>query len=134
MDLALHAAGSPGSRRSRCNGTVLRSPRVTILRDPVHGDIKLTREELRLVDTVEFQRLRGIKQLGSACLVYPGAVHTRHTTVATSCASTMMQSVSNALAGAVPVAARLSRLLPPMMSPPTSGRLKEIGAVSARCR
>jgi hypothetical protein len=50
---------------------------LTTLRDPVHGDIELSREELRLVDTVEFQRLRGIKQLGSANLVYPGAVHTR---------------------------------------------------------
>ncbi|MEZ6038355.1 MAG: HD domain-containing protein [Planctomycetota bacterium] len=50
---------------------------MSILRDPVHGDIELTRDELRLVDTVEFQRLRGIKQLGSASLVYPGAVHTR---------------------------------------------------------
>jgi hypothetical protein len=50
---------------------------VSILRDPVHGDIELTRDELRLVDTAEFQRLRGIKQLGSASLVYPGAVHTR---------------------------------------------------------
>jgi len=50
---------------------------VSILRDPVHGDIELTRDELRLVDTSEFQRLRGIKQLGSASLVYPGAVHTR---------------------------------------------------------
>jgi HD superfamily phosphohydrolase len=51
--------------------------RVSILRDPVHGDIELTRDELRLIDTAEFQRLRGIKQLGSASLVYPGAVHTR---------------------------------------------------------
>lgn len=50
---------------------------LSILRDPVHGDIELTRDELRLVDTVEFQRLRGIKQLGSAALVYPGSVHTR---------------------------------------------------------
>ena len=43
----------------------LRSPSVTTLREPVHGDIELTRDELRLVDTAEFQRLRGIKQLGS---------------------------------------------------------------------
>lgn len=50
---------------------------VSILRDPVHGDIELSRDELRLVDTAEFQRLRGIKQLGSACLVYPGATHSR---------------------------------------------------------
>jgi HD superfamily phosphohydrolase len=51
--------------------------RVTILRDPVHGDIELTAEETALIDTAEFQRLRGIKQLGSASFVYPGAVHTR---------------------------------------------------------
>jgi hypothetical protein len=50
---------------------------VSILRDPVHGDIELSRDELRLVDTIEFQRLRGIQQLGSASLVYPGATHTR---------------------------------------------------------
>ncbi|MBL8756075.1 MAG: HD domain-containing protein [Planctomycetes bacterium] len=50
---------------------------MSILRDPVHGDIELSRDELRLVDTAEFQRLRGIKQLGSASLVFPGATHTR---------------------------------------------------------
>jgi HD superfamily phosphohydrolase len=50
---------------------------VSVLRDPVHGDVELHRDELRLVDTEPFQRLRGIKQLGSASLVYPGAVHTR---------------------------------------------------------
>ena len=48
-----------------------------ILREPVHGDIELTSEETRLLDTPELQRLRGIKQLGLAYLVFPGATHTR---------------------------------------------------------
>ena len=48
-----------------------------IIRDTVHGDISLTREELRIVDTPEFQRLRGIRQLGASYLVFPGAQHTR---------------------------------------------------------
>ncbi|MEO0650363.1 MAG: HD domain-containing protein [Planctomycetota bacterium] len=51
--------------------------RTTVLRDPVHGDVHLTDEELRVLDTREMQRLRGIKQLGTAYLAYPGAVHTR---------------------------------------------------------
>jgi HD superfamily phosphohydrolase len=34
-------------------------------------------ELVRLVDTREFQRLRGVRQLGTASFVYPGAVHTR---------------------------------------------------------
>jgi len=49
----------------------------TVVRDPVHGDIYLTREELRILDTREMQRLRGVRQLGTAYLVYPGAQHTR---------------------------------------------------------
>jgi HD superfamily phosphohydrolase len=48
-----------------------------VLRDPVHGDLELSRDEVRLVDTLEFQRLRGVKQLGTANLVFPGACHTR---------------------------------------------------------
>jgi HD superfamily phosphohydrolase len=50
---------------------------LTVLRDPVHGDIELEADEVRLIDTPEFQRLRGVKQLGFAYLVFPGAVHTR---------------------------------------------------------
>lgn len=47
-------------------------------RDPVHGDIGLDSAlEAAVMDTAEFQRLRGIKQLGTANLVYPGAVHSR---------------------------------------------------------
>lgn len=48
-----------------------------IIRDPVHGDIELTPEEVRVIDTPEMQRLRGIRQLGTAYLVYPGCHHTR---------------------------------------------------------
>ena len=47
------------------------------IRDPVHGDIELTSEEIEIVDTEQFQRLRGIRQLGPAYLVYPAATHTR---------------------------------------------------------
>lgn len=48
-----------------------------VVRDPVHGDIPLTEAEAEALDTPEIQRLRGIKQTGTAYLVYPGCVHTR---------------------------------------------------------
>jgi HD superfamily phosphohydrolase len=48
-----------------------------LVRDAVHGDIALGALEMELIDTPEFQRLRGIKQLGTASLVFPSAVHTR---------------------------------------------------------
>ena len=47
------------------------------IRDSIHGDLHLTDFELKVVDTVEMQRLRRIKQLGFTNLVYPGANHTR---------------------------------------------------------
>jgi len=57
---------------------VVRSARRrAVIRDPVHGDIHLTGEELGLLDTAQMQRLRGIRQLGTAYLVFPGAQHTR---------------------------------------------------------
>ncbi len=47
------------------------------IQDAVHGIIKLEDWMLRIIDTPQFQRLRRIKQLGFANLVYPGANHTR---------------------------------------------------------
>lgn len=47
------------------------------IRDSIHGDLHLTEFELKLVDTVEMQRLRRVKQLGFTNLIYPGANHTR---------------------------------------------------------
>ncbi len=48
-----------------------------LIRDPVHGDLSLSRLEAAVLDLPDVQRLRGIKQLGTASLVYPGALHTR---------------------------------------------------------
>jgi HD superfamily phosphohydrolase len=50
---------------------------MTEIRDPVHGYVKLEGLALELADTPHMQRLRWIKQLGLANLVYPGANHTR---------------------------------------------------------
>ena len=47
------------------------------IRDPIHGFISLSDEELAIVDSAPFQRLRNIKQLATSYLVYPGAEHTR---------------------------------------------------------
>src|SRR6266478_7404347 len=49
----------------------------TRIRDPIHNFIELTEEEVKLLATPLLQRLRGIRQLAMASLVYPGAVHTR---------------------------------------------------------
>jgi uncharacterized protein len=50
---------------------------VTIVRDPLWNNIPLDADALRLVDTAVFQRLRYVRQLGLAFLVYPGATHSR---------------------------------------------------------
>ncbi|MFH1130649.1 MAG: HD domain-containing protein [Pseudomonadota bacterium] len=48
------------------------------IRDPIHGTIRLSEQELSVVDTVAYQRLRGIKQLGFADMAFPGATHSRY--------------------------------------------------------
>ncbi len=48
-----------------------------MVRDPLWNTIRLDPIALRLVDTSAYQRLRYIRQLGFAHLVYPGATHTR---------------------------------------------------------
>jgi len=47
------------------------------IRDPIHGFICLNDRECQIVDTPLFQRMRSIRQLAMASLVYPGALHTR---------------------------------------------------------
>ena len=45
--------------------------------DPVHGTIGLSELEVELISTKAFQRLRNVKQLGLADLVFPGADYSR---------------------------------------------------------
>ena len=48
------------------------------IRDPAHGTIHVDDDEVALVDSPFFQRLRFIKQLGFGEMAFPGATHTRH--------------------------------------------------------
>jgi hypothetical protein len=58
-------------------------PRTQRIRDPIHDLIVFEQDDpldqlaWELLETPEFQRLRGIKQLGVSEFVYPGATHSR---------------------------------------------------------
>ena len=45
--------------------------------DPIHDFVRVYDNELKIIDTSIFQRLRRIRQLSGAHLIYPGAQHTR---------------------------------------------------------
>ncbi len=47
------------------------------IRDPLWNNIRVDARAAELIDTRAFQRLRYIRQLGHAFLVYPGATHSR---------------------------------------------------------
>ena len=46
-------------------------------RDPIHAFIRVSADELRVLDSVPVQRLREIHQLAMTYMVYPGATHRR---------------------------------------------------------
>ena len=58
-------------------GIMTAPARFRIIRDPLWSSIRLDPVAVEIVDTAAFQRLRYIRQLGFAHLVYPGATHTR---------------------------------------------------------
>ena len=47
------------------------------IRDPIHQFVEINSRECDILDTPLLQRLRRIRQLAMASLVYPGAVHTQ---------------------------------------------------------
>ena len=51
--------------------------RFEVVRDPLWNNIRLDPDALAVVDTPAVQRLRYVRQLGHAFLVYPGATHSR---------------------------------------------------------
>src|SRR5262249_29492486 len=81
-----------------------------LIRDPIHGDVFLSPVEEQILDSPAMQRLRGIKQLGTASLVYPGCVHTRfdHSLGANALAKRLIATVR--LAG-TPVDADLEQVI-----------------------
>lgn len=48
------------------------------IRDPLHGSMYFSDSEVSILDTLEFQRLRSIKQLGFSEFSFPGATHNRY--------------------------------------------------------
>src|SRR3984957_16450889 len=48
------------------------------IRDPVHGSIELSENEVAILDSRPYQRLRAIKQLGFSEFSFPGATHNRY--------------------------------------------------------
>ncbi len=48
------------------------------IRDPIHGSIKIEKDENLVIEHPFFQRLRNIKQLGFSDYIFPGATHTRY--------------------------------------------------------
>jgi HD superfamily phosphohydrolase len=64
-------------RRRRLWSVEEKHTRRKAIQDPVHGAIIFEPWELDILSSVEMLRLRFIKQLGPAHLVYPGATHTR---------------------------------------------------------
>ncbi len=72
-----------------------------LVRDPVWGDITLPDWATSLLDTPQMQRLRRVRQLGLAYLVYPGAQHSRfeHSLGAAHAAGLMLSAIGRAQDG-----------------------------------
>ena len=67
-----------------------------IILDRVHEHVALPRIALDIMDTPEFQRLRGLKQLGFTSWLYPAATHTRfeHSIGVAHLANTMVKRIA----------------------------------------
>jgi HD superfamily phosphohydrolase len=69
---------STNKRKADVLDVVSKPKEAKYIRDSVHGYMEVPYDILiKLIDTLLFQRLRSIKQLSLAFLVYPGATHTR---------------------------------------------------------
>ncbi len=109
----------------------------TIIRDPLWNNVRVDGVTMRFVDTRAFQRLRYVRQLGLAFLVYPGATHSRfeHALGAYHLARRTLTLLAehSALAadsgGDEPAIVRAAALLHDVGHYPFSHALEEIGAL-----
>ena len=65
---------TPTPRRPSAPGHVAR---FEVIRDPLWDNIRLDEAAMAVIDAAVVQRLRYVRQLGHAFLVYPGATHSR---------------------------------------------------------
>ena len=68
---------SRAGRRPDASGEAGPSGKVKVFNDAVLGHVEIHPVCVRVMDTVEFQRLRRLKQLGPTEWVFPGATHQR---------------------------------------------------------
>jgi HD superfamily phosphohydrolase len=107
-----------------------------IIRDPLWNNIAVDPLAMRLVDSPAFQRLRYVRQLGLAFLVYPGATHSRFEhalgTYHLARRALALLDQRGVLAGIPPLACamvRIAALLHDIGHYPFSHALEEIGAL-----
>ncbi|KAH9579868.1 HD domain [Trypanosoma melophagium] len=95
--------GDMGRQTVEFSGDLFCSPEIRfnerpgkLIQDRVHEYVFLPMIAIRIVDTLEFQRLRTLKQLGTAVYLYPGATHTRfeHSIGVAHLASEMVNHIS----------------------------------------
>jgi HD superfamily phosphohydrolase len=106
-----------------------------IIRDPLWNNIRVDERSLRLIDTQVFQRLRYVRQLGWAYLVYPGATHARfehalgaHHLAGITLARMGQEGLLRALPDEEPAIVQAALLLHDVGHYPYSHALEEIGA------
>jgi uncharacterized protein len=104
----------------------------TTVRDPLWNNIRLEPLARRLIDTAVVQRLRYVRQLGLAYLVYPGATHSRFEhalgTYHLSRRALALLDEQSALPPDSAAIARMAALLHDVGHYPFSHALEEIGA------
>ena len=66
----MQSPGTPRVARTRAK-------KKKFISDPLHGHMEFSHELVSIIDTLYFQRLRELRQLGSADWVFPGAIHNR---------------------------------------------------------
>ena len=105
-----------------------------VIRDPLWDNIRLDPLTITVLDTAPMQRLRYVRQLGHAFLVYPGATHTRfeHALGAFHLTRRALGALEErgelaAVPEAAQVAARLAALLHDIGHYPFSHALEEAG-------
>jgi len=103
------------------------SSRFEVVRDPLWNNIRLEPAALAVLDTPAMQRLRYVRQLGHAFLVYPGATHTRfeHSLGAYHLARRALIQLEATEADSLPI--RLAALLHDVGHYPFSHALEEAG-------